>query len=131
MKKFEIIKGNDVDDANEWFEKCKKEMIPYVIINKKRKYAQVYFDHISISPEFDQYFRDVYEANNNYYYAEEIVDLYNKYSNKKSSARLGNLYTSFYNIEISKAEELAVKLYDLNARRIKQFLDYKASLETQ
>lgn len=107
MQKFVELKRG-LGPINDWFDKCKRDQIPYVVVDKSNKYAVVRWDYISFSAEKDS----LIDKNQDKYF-EEIKSLFFKYSNKKSSYEIAGGLVDFYDIENEKANAMAEELYEI------------------
>lgn len=113
MQKFVETSGDkDVGKVNEWLDKCRKEEIPYIIIEKYVKYATVRWDYISYPPDMD---KQISGNHNNY--LDDVVSIFKKYSNNKSkiNTNSGGLI-HFDNIEIDKSHDCANEIFDIASK---------------
>jgi hypothetical protein len=53
QQKFAVCKRNQTDKINDWYDHCKNEKIPYIVVEHRNKYADVRFDYITLPKEFD------------------------------------------------------------------------------
>ncbi|MBB3122507.1 hypothetical protein [Pseudoduganella violacea] len=110
MQKFVKLKRG-LGPINDWYERCKRDQIPYVVVDKGNKYAVVRWDYIAFTAD-----RDSMIDKNQDKHLEEFKELFHKYSNKKSSFEIGGGLVDFYDIENEKAAEMASDLYDIVAK---------------
>jgi len=109
MQKFVIDNGNNSDTVNAWYRVCQEKQIPYIVVEKRTKYATVRWDYISFSSDKDQHIGD-----NQDNYREDLKAIFNKYSNAKSKFRIdGGGLIYFFDIEVSKASAMAEEFYDI------------------
>lgn len=107
MQKFVELKNGEGLE-NSWFEKCRTDQIPFIIVDKRKKYAVVRWDYITFSPDKDKL---IDENQNNY--NEELKALFQKYCNSKSRYDISGGLVDFLEIEVSKANAMASELYDI------------------
>lgn len=109
MQKFVETSGeNDAGKVNDWYAKCTKESIPYIIIDKRNKYAVVRWDYFSFPPSLDGK-RD----ENQDKHKEEIMEIFYKHSNSKSTYNVSGGLIHFDFIEVEKSHSCANDLHDV------------------
>ena len=109
QKYFEIPKNDAESKANNtWFEYCRKQEIPFIIIKSRTKLADVEWDYIAYQPEFDNAFKNL---NGELRY--KAILIFKKYAGPRSEYQASDLLISFKNLEIPKAKIAADELYDL------------------
>jgi len=108
MQKFVVDNGNDSDTVNAWYRHCQKEQIPYIIIEKRKKFSTVRWDYISFPSEKD---KDIGENQDKY--NEDLKAIFKKYCNSKSRYEISGGLVDFFDIEVSKANAMAEELYDI------------------
>lgn len=107
MEKFvELKKG--VGPVNGWYEKCQRDQIPYVVVNKSNKYASVRWDYISFAKD-----KDYLIAKNQDKYLDDLKRVFSKYSNEKSTYQISGGLVDFENIYNEFANDMAIELYDI------------------
>lgn len=109
MQKFVVDNGSDSDTINAWYRVCQKEQLPYIVVEKRTKFATVRWDYISFNSENEKNI-----VKNQDSYIEELNAIFAKYRNAKSEFRIdgaGLIY--FFDIEVSKANAMAEELYDI------------------
>lgn len=107
MQKYVELK-NGVGPVNDWYEFCKKNQVPYIIVDKRTKYATVRWDYISFSSDKDEH---IGENQDNY--LDDLKAIFMKYCNSKSKYDIAGGLVDFHEIEVSKANAMAEELYDI------------------
>lgn len=108
MKKFEIAKWNEHQKFNDWFLYCSKNQIPYIIVKKKVKYANVEWDYINLDKSYDKTLVSNAEKNR-----ELFLEIFKKYANRKSRYLMCNLLFTAENILIEDCKKLAEEIFDV------------------
>lgn len=109
QKYFELPKNDPQSKANnDWFEYCRKHAIPFIILRCRTTLADVEWDYIAYSTEFDDAFKNL-----NGELRDKAILLFKKYADHRSEYQASDLLISFKKIEISKAKSAANELYDL------------------
>lgn len=108
MNKYVLLLGTNATDAaaNEHFDYCKNEQVPYIEIKKRSRSTIVHFDYISYDSEMDHFFiHEALSAIKNV-----CALLANKYSVQCYDAA-GSVIT-FSGVDRNQAEHLAESLFD-------------------
>jgi len=108
QQKFVVSRRNQSQKIDNWYETCKKEKIPYVVIEARNKYADVRFDHESLPKKYDEYLTDNTEQ-----ITDKAIQIFRKYKVKGSKFSIIPFIVNIYNIPIDKAEIAASELFDL------------------
>lgn len=116
MQKYFEVPKNDVQSKaeNAWFETCRNNSIPFIILKSRTKFADVHWDHITYPPEFDKIF-NVLDGQ----LRDAAIVIFKKYADLRSEYQANDLLISFRNLEILKAKITAEELYDLIAGYVK------------
>jgi hypothetical protein len=107
MQKFVEVADN-IGTANDWYAKCKREQIPYVVVEKRTKYATVRWDYISFHPSVDELITTNHDK-----YVDELKGIFNRYCNPKSRYEISGGLVDFVDLEVDKARLAANELYDV------------------
>lgn len=112
MEKYFELPKNDVQSRaqNEWFKICRNNVIPFIVLRSRTKFADVSWDYITYSPEIEKILNAL-----NGQLRDGAIAIFNKYANSRSKYQANDLIVSFENIEIPKAKLAAEELYDLIA----------------
>lgn len=110
MNKFFEIPKNDPKAIaeNSWFQICRKEKIPFIIIKSRKKYADVHWDYITYPNEVDKILN-----NRAIELRDAAIEIFKKHANERSKYSASNLLVSYENLEIPQAKLAAEELYDL------------------
>ncbi|WP_312517352.1 hypothetical protein [Massilia sp.] len=109
MQKFVVDKDDNSQTVNAWYRICQDKQLPYIIIEKRTKYATVRWDYFSYTKENEEKIID-----NQNIYVEELEAIFQKYRNPKSKPRIDGFGLVYYfDIEVEKAPALAEELYDI------------------
>jgi len=108
QKYVETSGSKDVRKVNEFYARCQKEQLPYILIEKSRLYATVRWDYISYTHKTEEHI-----SKNQVDYLVEFEDLFNRYKNSKSRYHIGHGLAEFYEIEISRSHDMANELHDI------------------
>jgi hypothetical protein len=106
-QKYIVVKNltKEVRHINSWFWHCRLLQIPYLIICKRSKYAQIEFDYIHYDWKKDEIFRGEL-------FKEQIIRIYKKYYiPDKSEFRCGMNFT-LQRMPLSSAETVTEEIYD-------------------
>lgn len=118
MKKFHKCKKGDSASINKWFYECRKNDIPYIVVECRNKYAKISWDHISFD-SLDISFDDIF-INNKDFLKKNFLEIFNKYANKKSNYTISALLLTFDNVYIEHASYVAEELFDLLFELVKK-----------
>lgn len=109
MQKFiESSSEKDVGKVNDWYAKCQKDGIPYIVVEKRNKYAVVRWDYISFSPSLDHKIDENQDK-----YIDEIMAVFRKHANNKSTYEVSGGLIHFDFMELDKSDSCANDLYDI------------------
>ena len=108
QQKFVACKRNQTQKINDWYERCKKEKIPYVVAELRSKYADVRFDYITLPKECDDHL-----TKNANQITEKAIQIFKKYAIKGSKYSVSGVLINFDNMPINQSEKAAEELYDL------------------
>jgi hypothetical protein len=112
MQKFVEVSDN-IGPQNDWYIKCQREQIPCVIVEKRKKYATVRWEHNSLPPSMD-----ILVAASHEKYLDDLTGIFNRYCNAKSRDRSSGRPVEFVDLEIDKARLAANELYDVAVKII-------------
>ena len=108
--KYLVIDGSDIDAKHDWYSACRRAKMPWVVVTKKGKLADIDCDLFTLPGETEHVInakRDQLTAG--------YRDLHNQYGTRKSSCGPAPSGPYFYGIPIDRAEDLAKDLlYFLN-----------------
>lgn len=107
-EKYLIIKKGDYENKKKRFRNCQYYKIPYVVIIKHTKYADVDFDYITYPTEFDNIFKS-----NSAEMMKFFIEIFKKYADKKSVYTTNWMTLFFENMPLDTVELLASEIYDL------------------
>lgn len=107
MEKFVELKRG-VGPVNGWYERCQREQIPYIVVNKLNKYASVRWDYISFDKNKDHLINKNQDK-----YIEDLKNIFFKYSNEKSIYKISGGLVDFEEIHNEVAGDMANDLYDV------------------
>lgn len=108
MKKYvEKITGKE-NLVNEWFATCREKAIPYITLENRNKYASVRWDYITFSSDIDTKIDENQDK-----YVSEIMDIFRKYANPKSTYNVSGGLIEFDFIDIDYAHDCANEIYDV------------------
>lgn len=110
MQKYLVCKRSEIAKINQWFRQCEAEKKPYVRVENRTKYSNVKFDHISLPMEYDSLITNIGRE-----IQEKSIEIFMRYSIKKSSYMTNALLIEFEDLPIETAESAAEELYDLIA----------------
>lgn len=108
QQKYVAWKRGEVQKANDWFEQCKKDKIPYIAVQTRIKYADIRYENDSSPYETDEQLNK-----NDEIIKEETGKLFHKYAAKNSDCKTASTYAFIHNIPIENASKLAEELFDL------------------
>lgn len=110
MQKYVEVPKNDLKKITEnaWFEICRKNSIPFVILKSRSKLADVHWDHIAYPSEVDRILNML-----NGQLRDGAIAIFKKYASSRSEYEVNDLLVWFKNLEIPKAKLAAEELYDL------------------
>lgn len=95
--------GNE--KVNHWFQYCKENQVPYIVIEKKVKYAKVSWDHIAFENDL------ALDAN-----AERLLSrfefIFEKFKHKGATADISTRLVTYKNVFVEDSEKLAEELFD-------------------
>ena len=103
---FLVCKNGNIGAENKWFRHCKAGSIPHIVVRIRRKYAEVDFDCISIPPNRDASIRRQEEV-----IKSRLVDVFRRYSGKKSTFQFTCFEGSMENMPLETAEVAAHDVY--------------------
>lgn len=105
-----VITGSDIDAKDRWYKHCQRAKIPWIVVTKKGKLADIDVDLFTLPGETEHVInakRDKLTAG--------YRDLHNQYGTKKSSCGPAPSGPYFYDIPVDRAEDLIMDLlYFLN-----------------
>jgi len=108
MQKFVETRGEqDIGKVNDWYAKCRRDQVPYIVIDKRNKYAIVRWDYISYPPSLD------HEQDGQDKYIDEIKSIFRKHANDKSTYEISGGLIHFDFIEVENSHSCANELYDV------------------
>lgn len=112
MQKYFELPKNDVQSKaqNAWFEICRNNSIPFIILKSRTKLADVHWDYIAYPTEVDKIF-NVLDGQ----LRDKAITIFKKYADSRSEYQASDLLVDFKNLEIPKAKFAAEELYDLIA----------------
>lgn len=109
MSKFiEIQTSNDTTKKNEWFEHCRQKGTPCVVVNSEGNTASVEWDYITYPMESEELFKE-----KEVYLRVKLMEIYSKYSTKKSTYSISGATVNFAGFSIQDAKTAADEIYDL------------------
>jgi hypothetical protein len=100
-----IDAGTDSAVQNGWYYRCKRAEIPWVVVTKNGKLANVDVDLFTMADELDDVIRTKRVELKHFF-----RELYYRYATKKSSCSPGFGGPFFYDMPIDIAEDLAEEL---------------------
>lgn len=106
-KFFEIMQDVDAQSKNTWFEYCRVNSIPYIVVEKRRSLASVSWDFISYPSSLNGVFSE------NRGIEERLRRIYQKYAARSSSFSISSGNAFFENFPIDNAKKAAEEIYDL------------------
>lgn len=108
QQKFVSCKRNQDQKRKAWHDHCVREKIPYIVVSRRTKYADVSFDYITFPQEYDDHLKK-----NSKLIIEKAKQIFNKYAGKQPT-RLGTERLIFFdNLPIEHSEQAANELFDL------------------
>jgi|TARA_R110002033_G_C3894949_1_gene239253 hypothetical protein len=108
MKKFEIGKQKEIAKFNAWYSYCLEKQIPFITIKNRNKYSTIEWDYINLNPMVDRVFNENGEENKKLF-----LNVFKKYSNKKSKYTVSNLTLFVENITIENSKQYAEDIFDI------------------
>jgi hypothetical protein len=112
-KKYEIFKRQKPEVANAWFDYCKEQKIPYVVVEARTKKSDIRFDSISLPEECDAQLAKQARAINH-----EAEVIFRRYMVKGSKFYSSASLIQFDDIPLDVAELAACDLFDLISRSL-------------
>lgn len=117
-KKYEIFKRQKPEVANAWYDYCKEQKIPYILIETYAQRAEIRFDSISMSPElFEHVFKQMESI------VKEARLIYEKYAAKTSKFNPMDQMIYFEDMPRKTAELASSDLFDLISLSIQNAVD--------
>lgn len=112
MQKYFELPKNDLQSKaeNAWFEICRNNSIPFIILRSRTKLADVQWDYITYPTEVDKVLNTLDGQ-----LRDKAIAIFKKYADSRSEYQASDLVVCFKNLEIPKAKLAAEELYDLIA----------------
>lgn len=104
-RKYLVVTGSNWDAKDRWYTSCRRAKIPWVVVTKKQKLADIDVDLFTMANELDEVIRLKRTLLTAGY-----RELYRRYATKKSVCYPGHSGPGFQGIPIDVAEEFAEEL---------------------
>lgn len=101
-------KNGDIQSENQWFEHCRLRRIPFVVVRRRRKYAEVHWDCISFPHSADDII-----AQNSGAICDRLLELFRRFANRKSKYLFSAHTGSFDNLFPGDAELPATEIQEI------------------
>lgn len=107
-RKFVVCRNDDDVAENEHYSDCRFRGVPFVVVNTKRKYASVCWDHLTLPSDLDYVLMAKRDE-----IAQEILAAYRRRRGRTSVFQIGALTGFVERLDRQSAEALAEEVYDI------------------
>lgn len=105
---FDLIENYEATPQSAWFQHCRENSKPYVVIRANASAADVIWDYITLPPCYDKSLMA-----NSHRIREEAIEIFERYAGRDSSLRVKPTLIMFNNLPQNKARYAADDLFAL------------------
>ncbi|MDX6769073.1 MAG: hypothetical protein SF051_06035 [Elusimicrobiota bacterium] len=102
------IKKNETKVANDWFRRCEKERMPYVVVTHRKKYSAVDWDYISLPKAADAKLDAASPA-----LLDQLQEVFQRHASRKSKVNFSAKVGGFDNLLPDEARAAAREVFQV------------------